>query len=70
MDDLGLLERGTEAGYGTNQPGLPARPRHPHFSDDSENLPEHRYGVKDFFPNYILDKSNPMDDKGTKELDQ
>jgi hypothetical protein len=23
---------------------------HPHFSDDNENLPEHRHGVKDYFP--------------------
>ena len=23
---------------------------HSHFSDDSENLPEHRHGVKHFFP--------------------
>jgi hypothetical protein len=29
---------------------LPAS-RYPHFSDDNENLPEHRHGVKDYFPN-------------------
>jgi hypothetical protein len=28
--------------------------RYPHFSDDSENLPEHRHGVKDYFPSIYV----------------
>jgi hypothetical protein len=32
------------------QPGL----NHPQFSDDSETLPNHRHGVKDYFPIYIF----------------
>ena len=27
---------------------------HAQFSDDSERLPNHRHGVKDYFPNYAL----------------
>jgi hypothetical protein len=32
---------------------LPAS-RYPHFSDDNENLPEHRHGAKDYFPRIIF----------------
>ena len=35
---------------GTCHPPPSSRPRHSHFSDDNENLPDDRHGVKDYFP--------------------
>ena len=39
----------------------PAAVRHPHFSDRSRNLSADRHGVKDYFPNYILDVPRRVD---------
>jgi hypothetical protein len=50
MDDPGLLERICRKQIAEQANQLPARLRNPHFSNDSERLPRHRYGVDEFFP--------------------
>lgn len=32
--------------------------RQPHFLDHAKTLPDHRHGVKDFFPNYCAHQSD------------